>query len=120
MHAAANAVTIPTHSSVALPVGSRIVVRQTGAGATTVVAASGVTLNGSVAGSVALGTIYQQKELLQTVEDVWTCSIPPASGMTNPMTTAGDIIIGGTSGTPARLAAGTSGYVLRANGASTQ
>lgn len=29
------------------------------------------------------------------------------SGMANPMTTAGDIIIGGTSGAPARLAAGT-------------
>lgn len=33
-------------------------------------------------------------------------------GMTNPMTTAGDIIIGGSSGTPTRLAAGTDGYVL--------
>lgn len=33
-------------------------------------------------------------------------------GMTNPMTTAGDIIIGGTSGAPARLAASTNGYVL--------
>lgn len=32
--------------------------------------------------------------------------------MTNPMTTAGDIIYGGASGTPARLAAGTEGYVL--------
>lgn len=33
-------------------------------------------------------------------------------GMTNPMTTAGDIIIGGASGTPTRLAAGTNAYVL--------
>lgn len=33
-------------------------------------------------------------------------------GMTNPMTTAGDIIIGGASGTPTRLAVGTSAYVL--------
>jgi hypothetical protein len=32
--------------------------------------------------------------------------------MTNPMTTAGDIIAGGSSGTPQRLAAGTNGYVL--------
>jgi hypothetical protein len=32
--------------------------------------------------------------------------------LTNPMTTAGDIIIGGTGGTPARLAAGTNGHVL--------
>ena len=34
------------------------------------------------------------------------------STFVNPMTTAGDIIIGGTSGAPARLAATTDGYVL--------
>lgn len=34
------------------------------------------------------------------------------SGMTNPMTAAGDIIYGGTSGTPTRLAKGTDGQVL--------
>lgn len=33
-------------------------------------------------------------------------------GMTNPMTTAGDIIYGGASGTPTRLAIGTNGFVL--------
>lgn len=37
--------------------------------------------------------------------------------ITNPMTTAGDIIIGGASGTPTRLAAGASaGHVLTSNG----
>lgn len=35
-----------------------------------------------------------------------------AAGMANPMTTAGDIIYGGTSGVPTRLAIGTNGYVL--------
>lgn len=35
-------------------------------------------------------------------------------GFNNPMTTAGDIIIGGFNGTPTRLALGTSGYVLTA------
>lgn len=34
------------------------------------------------------------------------------SGMTNPMTTVGDIIYGGASGTPERLEAGTEGQVL--------
>lgn len=33
--------------------------------------------------------------------------------MTNPMTTTGDIIIGGASGVPTRLAAGTNGYWLQ-------
>jgi hypothetical protein len=35
------------------------------------------------------------------------------------MTTVGDMIIGGTSGAPARLAAGTSAYVLTSNGVAT-
>ena len=39
--------------------------------------------------------------------------------MTNPMTTPGDIIVGGTAGAPTRLAAGTAGYVLTSNGPGT-
>lgn len=39
-----------------------------------------------------------------------------SSGMTNPMTTAGDIIYGGTAGAPTRLAAGTATHVLTSNG----
>ncbi|MDH0335205.1 DUF2793 domain-containing protein [Metapseudomonas otitidis] len=35
-----------------------------------------------------------------------------SGGMTNPMTTRGDIITGGTSGSPQRLAKGTSGQML--------
>jgi hypothetical protein len=38
-------------------------------------------------------------------------------GLANPMTTAGDIIVGGASGTPTRLAAGTATHVLTSNGA---
>lgn len=38
-------------------------------------------------------------------------------GMTNPMTTKGDVILGDTGGTPTRLGAGTSGYVLTSAGA---
>jgi hypothetical protein len=37
-----------------------------------------------------------------------------ATGMTNPMTTAGDIIYGGVSGTPTRLGIGTTNYFLQA------
>lgn len=39
-----------------------------------------------------------------------------AAGLFNPMTTAGDIIVGGASGTPTRLAIGTNTYVLTSNG----
>jgi hypothetical protein len=35
--------------------------------------------------------------------------------MQNPMTTAGDIIVGGTSGAPTRLAKGTEGQALVIN-----
>ncbi len=43
----------------------------------------------------------------------WTAA---SSGMTNPMTTAGDVIKGGASGTPERLAIGTNGQVLKVVG----
>jgi len=45
---------------------------------------------------------------------VWSGSAWAASGagMTNPMTTSQDLIVGGASGTPTRLASGTNGYVL--------
>lgn len=43
------------------------------------------------------------------------------SGMTNPMTAVGDLITSSDgAGTPARIAAGTAGYVLTSNGAGTQ
>jgi hypothetical protein len=42
------------------------------------------------------------------------------NGFANPMTTEGDLIVGGTAGAPSRLAAGsTPGYVLTTNGPST-
>jgi len=43
---------------------------------------------------------------------LWTTFITLATGLSNPMTTAEDIIVGGASGTPARLAVGTEGQVL--------
>ena len=39
-----------------------------------------------------------------------------AAGMTNPMTTGGDLIYGGAAGTPTRLANGTAGQVLTSQG----
>lgn len=41
------------------------------------------------------------------------------SVLTNPMTTLGDVIVGGSSGTPARLAVGTNGTVLTADSSAT-
>src|SRR4030095_9303329 len=41
------------------------------------------------------------------------------SGLSNPMTTAGDLIVGGASGTPTRLAAVATGTVLASAGVGT-
>lgn len=45
--------------------------------------------------------------------------IPFSSFLTNPMTTAGDIIVGGASGTPARFGIGTANQLLGVNNAAT-
>ena len=58
---------------------------------------------------------------------VLTCSAAAAEGvawaanaaMLNPMTTAGDLITGGTSGAPARLGMGTANQVLQVNAGAT-
>lgn len=42
----------------------------------------------------------------------WAPATPTTGGMTNPMTTAGDLIVGGASGAPTRLGISTNGYVL--------
>jgi hypothetical protein len=50
-----------------------------------------------------------------------TLTVPASSGTIalNPMTTAGDIVVGGTSGAPARLALGTPAQQLRVNSGQT-
>lgn len=42
------------------------------------------------------------------------------TALSNPMTTAGDLIIGGVSGAATRLAAGTASFVLQSNGAGNE
>jgi len=72
------------------------------------------------------GTIWQNttdNDRFQLVDGtdgaaVWV-SMAAGEGMTNPMTTAGDIIYGGASGTPTRLAKGANNSVLGVNGAGT-
>jgi len=53
------------------------------------------------------------------VRDDGTLVTPAGGGMTNPMTTQGDVIYGGTSGAPTRLAKGTAGQVWTMNAAAT-
>lgn len=55
--------------------------------------------------------VADESKRYELLAGTWTIATG-GSGMTNPMTTAADIIVGGASGVPARLAAGTNGFVL--------
>jgi hypothetical protein len=62
------------------------------------------------------GRLYFTTDTLQIFHDTGTAwsNVTPAggAGLTNPMSTAGDLIVAGSAGTPTRLPAGTTGYVL--------
>jgi hypothetical protein len=45
-------------------------------------------------------------------DNAWVEQAGGSSGMTNPMTTAGDLIVGGAAGVPARLPVGAAGKIL--------
>lgn len=73
-NAGANVVTVPANATAAFPVGTEIAVLQLGAGATTIAGATGVTVNGSVAGSVAVSAQWAGRVLLKTAADTWVVS----------------------------------------------
>jgi len=70
-NASANTLTIPPNSSVAFPVGTIISVTQLGAGATTVSADTGVTLNGVSTGSADLSAQYSGVSIYKRDTDAW-------------------------------------------------
>lgn len=70
-NASANTFTIPANSSVAYDTGSFINVMQIGAGATTIEADSGVTLNGVSAGSGAINNRWSSIMLIKIATDEW-------------------------------------------------
>lgn len=69
-NASANTLTIPPNSSVALPVGTQILVLQTGAGQTTLAAGSGVTVN-SKDGNLKLSDQWCGVTLIKRATDIW-------------------------------------------------
>ena len=73
-NASANTLTIPPNSSVAFVVGTVVAVRQKGAGATTVTAGAGVTLNAVSTGSGVLSGQFSSVVLTQEAADTWSIS----------------------------------------------
>ena len=70
-NAAANTLNIPLNSSVAFPVGTVLGVTMLGAGATTIDAATGVTLNGINGGAAAISAQYTGVTLTKLATDTW-------------------------------------------------
>ena len=68
-NAAANTLTVPPNSSVALPVDTIIFVSQGGAGATTIAPGSGVTIN--TAEGLKVGGQHKMVSLIKTAADTW-------------------------------------------------
>lgn len=68
-NAAAITLTVPANSSVAFPVGTRIVIAQRGAGQVTVAGAGGVTVN--TAETLKLADQYAYAELFKHATDEW-------------------------------------------------
>lgn len=68
------------------------------------------------------GTFYHLGEIINKVGATqYTLTLPSVTGtlMVNPMTAVGDVIVGGASGAPTRLAKGSAGQVLKVNSAGT-
>lgn len=57
-------------------------------------------------------TVTAQGGKFLTTDGIGISWAVPPTGFNNPMTTAGDLIVGGTSGSATRLAIGTNGYIL--------
>ena len=70
-NAAANTVTIPTNSTDPIPVGATITIHQDGAGATTIRAASGVTLRGVSAGACQMLARYGAATIYKRSANAW-------------------------------------------------
>lgn len=85
-------------------------------GATTYAAFVG----GTVSGAPATGTFAVGEFVVDNAGKVWVCTgsgtpgtwAQSGGGMSNPMTTNQDIIVGAASGTPARVGVGSNGQVL--------
>jgi hypothetical protein len=89
--------------------GDTVQIQNIGAGVCTVTAGSASV---NTAGSLALSQYEGGQHYFNTASAALFFDIVQSSGMTNPMTTTGDIIYSSSGSTPARLGIGTTGQVV--------
>jgi hypothetical protein len=94
----ANNLTVPPNSSVAFPIGTQILVRQTGAGLTTFVQGSGVTIVSSSGGLTMPGQNYSAL-LIKTGTDTWSLDNGAPALIASDITTALTFTPWSTTGT---------------------
>lgn len=70
-NASAITVTVPPNSSVAFDIGTRVDIVQSGAGAVTVAAGSGVTINKPASFTLVLQEQWSQVTLVKVASDTW-------------------------------------------------
>ena len=105
---AAGATTITVNTAL-FAAGDSVQIQNIGAGVCTVTAGTATV---STAGSLALSQYEGGQLYFNTTSAALFFDIVQSSGMTNPMTTTGDIIYSSSGSTPARLGIGTTGQVL--------
>jgi len=70
-NASANTITVPPNSSVAFPVGTKLLVIQLGAGSTTVAQGVGVTINTPASIPLEIAEQHSSRGLIKTATDTW-------------------------------------------------
>lgn len=105
---AAGATTITVNTAL-FAAGDSVQIQNVGAGVCTVTAGTATV---STAGSLALSQYEGGQLYFNTTSAALFFDIVQGAGMTNPMTTTGDIIYSSSGSTPARLGIGTTGQVV--------
>jgi len=104
----ASATTITVNTAL-FAAGDTVQIQNVGSGVCTVTAGTATV---STAGSLALSQYEGGQLYFNTTSAALFFDIVQSTGMTNPMTTTGDIIYSSSGSTPARLGIGTTGQVL--------
>lgn len=113
------AFTIPPYTTTNFVSGTQFIVLGDSTGTTTITQGSGVTFESAASTFTLTGNEYAVVTKKNTTNSWFVLIGEDPAGLTNPMTTAGDIITATAGGTPARLAIGAALTILRVNAGGT-